>query len=383
MHDLQASMLGAVFAGEGIEGIAQLAASEAGGPVAIVLPARGVSAAAPSGGASPELVDYVAATTAGRRASRPEAVEIELPVIAGSERVGSILALASNGAGPRQKIAVDREVVLRSAAVATLAEVAAADARDELARELRGGLLEDLRANRVSGEEAIRRAARAGCDLSAGAVAVVADVETKPRYAAALIASSCQGTIAEVLDGGRVYALLPNAVGSERAIAIARSVVERLRDYGPAAFSSSCPRVDELHRAISEAELALEVISRDGRMAEQLADGIGGGVYRLLFRALASNPEEVRSFYLDTVAPLVEHDSHYRTDLLATLDAYLANDCSMNAAGRVVFAHRHTIAHRLQRVRELTGLDPSRGEDRERLGLGIKAYRILGPTLPR
>jgi DNA-binding PucR family transcriptional regulator len=160
-------------------------------------------------------------------------------------------------------------------------------------------------------------------------------------------------------------------------------VVERLRGYGPAAFSSSCPRVDELHRAISEAELALEVISHDGRMAEQLADGIGGGVYRLLFRALASNPEEVRSFYLDTVAPLVEHDSHYRTDLLATLDAYLANDCSMNAAGRVVFAHRHTIAHRLQRVRELTGLDPSRGEDRERLGLGIKAYRILGPTLPR
>jgi sugar diacid utilization regulator len=55
----------------------------------------------------------------------------------------------------------------------------------------------------------------------------------------------------------------------------------------------------------------------------------------------------------------------------------------MNATARAVFAHRHTVAHRLARVRELTKLDPSLGEDRERLGLGIKAYRIVAPTLPR
>ena len=55
----------------------------------------------------------------------------------------------------------------------------------------------------------------------------------------------------------------------------------------------------------------------------------------------------------------------------------------MNATARAVFAHRHTVAHRLARVRELTVLDPALGEDRERLGLGIKAYRILEPTLPR
>ncbi len=55
----------------------------------------------------------------------------------------------------------------------------------------------------------------------------------------------------------------------------------------------------------------------------------------------------------------------------------------MNATARAVFAHRHTVAHRLERARELTGLDPSSGEDRERLGLGIKAYRLLAPTLPR
>ena len=33
--------------------------------------------------------------------------------------------------------------------------------------------------------------------------------------------------------------------------------------------------------------------------------------------------------------------------------------------------------------RELTGLDPVLSEDRERLGLGLKAYRIIAPRLPR
>jgi hypothetical protein len=31
-------------------------------------------------------------------------------------------------------------------------------------------------------------------------------------------------------------------------------------------------------------------------------------------------------------------------------------------------------------VRELTGLDPLRSEDRERLGLGLKAGRVIAPA---
>ena len=39
--------------------------------------------------------------------------------------------------------------------------------------------------------------------------------------------------------------------------------------------------------------------------------------------------------------------------------------------------------YRLERVKELSGLDPLKSEDRERLGLGLKAYRIIAPSLPR
>jgi hypothetical protein len=107
----------------------------------------------------------------------------------------------------------------------------------------------------------------------------------------------------------------------------------------------------------------------------------------------ASHPQKVRSFYEDTVAPLVRYDERYSTDLLGTLAAYLDANCNMNATAQSIHAHRHTVGYRLDRVRELTrrgppsaaptGLDPLRSEDRERQGLGLKAYRIIAPSLPR
>jgi DNA-binding PucR family transcriptional regulator len=121
----------------------------------------------------------------------------------------------------------------------------------------------------------------------------------------------------------------------------------------------------------------LAALSDDSPAAHGLEAGGGSGVYRLLFRALASDPEEVHRFYEDTVAPLVTHDEQYRGDLLPTLESYLGNDCNMNATARAIYAHRHTVAYRLERVKELTGLDPAATEDRERLGLGLKALRIV------
>ncbi len=223
---------------------------------------------------------------------------------------------------------------------------------------------------------------------------LVAELDSsRPRHAAALITGEHPGAIAEPLaaaDGAdgpaRVYAILPAAPGeegAERVAASAKSIASRLRSHGPAAFSSFCTDPADLGRAIAEAELMLDVISRDERIAERLGDEIGNGVYRLLFRAMASDPEEVHRFYAETVEPLVAHDRQYRTDLIGTLETYLANDCNMNATARAVFAHRHTVAHRLNRIRELTGLDPAIGDDRERLGLGLKAYRIVAPTLPK
>ena len=106
------------------------------------------------------------------------------------------------------------------------------------------------------------------------------------------------------------------------------------------------------------------------------------GAYRLLLPAMSDDPAELERFYLDTIAPLVAYDEQYGTELVGTLEAFLANDGSMAATYKQLFTHRHTIRYRLERIRELTGLDVNSTDGRERLGLGLKAMRVLGVRAP-
>jgi PucR family transcriptional regulator, purine catabolism regulatory protein len=386
MRDLSTRMIEAVLDGEGLTGVAELAAAEAGGPVAIVLPARGLAARAPGEANLNGLAEYTRAKVADANPAPPEPIAREASIEAGGKRVGLVLLLAESDEGEGLPL-VDRDAVLRGAALATLAEVAVADAREEAERRLRGSLIEELRTREVGTGEATAKAARLGCDLGRGAIALVAEItSSSPSHATALVEGEFEGSLAELSDG-RLYAILPARGGDdapERTLEVAGQIAARLRRHGVAAVSSFYPDPGELHRAIREAELVLDVVSREPRIAEALEQGIAAsGVYRLLFRALISDAEEVRTFYRDTVEPLVRYDIQYRSDLLGTLEEYLASDCNMNATARAIYAHRHTVAYRLDRVKELTGLDPQVSEDRERLGLGIKAYRILAPALPR
>jgi sugar diacid utilization regulator len=374
-------MLDAVLSGDGLERVATLAADAAGASVAIVIPRLGVAVAGgrpefPGGDAGRDaLRRYVADRVADRPSRVPEAVTAEAAIGSGDELVGVVLQL-----GPAT--GAEAAEFLHLAAVASLTEVAVEEAREEVEENLRGSFLEDLRARPdLEGDEVVRRASRLGCDLSAGAVALCAELTSdRPRHVVATIAEDAPGALAQHLDG-RVYALLPGGgEPPERVLGRARGLAERLRRHGLVGLSSFYADPGELGRSIQEAELVLDVVLRSGAPIEQ---DIGTGTYRLLFRVLASHPEEVRSFYEDTVAPVVRYDDQYRTDLVGTLEAYLEHNCNMNATAAAIYAHRHTVAYRLERVRELSGLDPVLSEDRERLGLGLKAYRIIAPRLPR
>jgi sugar diacid utilization regulator len=342
--------------------------------VAAAAGARGAAA-----GSLPALKRYVSDRLRDRPAEVPDTVASEVPIAAGDEMVGAVVLLV--GADEARPEAAE---FLHLAAVASLTEVAVEEAKEEVEQNLRGSFLEDLRSRPdLEPREVVRRAGRLGCDLARGAVVLCAELTTdRPRHVVATIAEDHPGALAQHMDG-RVYALLPAVGGDdapERTLDRARKLAERLRQHGTVGLSSFYGDPAEFGRAIQEAELVLDVLRQSDA---PIAQDIGTGTYRLLFRVLASHPEEVRSFYEDTVAPIVRYDDQYRTDLVGTLEAYLDQNCNMNATAAAIYAHRHTVAYRLDRVRELTGLDPMQSEDRERLGLGLKAYRIIAPRLPR
>jgi sugar diacid utilization regulator len=385
-------MLDAVLTGDGLAAVARLAAEAAGGPVAIVVPRLGVAAASPGAEAAlPNVRRYLGIDPAqprGRVAPVPAEIVAEVPIAYGDERIGGVVLLEPGGAGGALSDAVE---FLHLAALAALTEVAVEEAREEVEENVRGSFLEELRerAKSLDPVDVVRRAARLGCDLERGAVVLCAELTSeRPRHVVALIASEHRGALAQHIEGpaaGRVYALLPAVGDGEPAatVAAARALAGRLQRHGLVALSSFYGDPAEVGRAIQEAELMLDVLRRGDRLGGAIQEDIGAGTYRLLFRVLASHPEEVRSFYEDTVAPVVRYDDQYRTDLIPTLEAYLEHNCNMNATAAAIYAHRHTVAYRLERVKELSGLDPMQTEDRERLGLGLKAYRIIAPGLPK
>jgi sugar diacid utilization regulator len=355
LRGVHLAMVEAVLGGDGLREVARLASRAAGAPVAVVVPRREICAVWPS------EVEVV-----------PEEAVLDVPIVSGDEQVGAVLMLGDG--------LPEASEFLHLAAVASLTEVALEDAREEVEQNVRGSFLEELRTrDDLEPRDILRRAARLGCDLSRGAVVLCADLENdRPRHVVATICSEVPGALAEVFEK-RVYALLPAAGADdapERTLAGARSLADRLRRWGSVGLSTFHSDPAGFRGAVHEAELVLET-------GMGTAQAIGTGTYRLLFRVLASHPEEVRSFYEDTVAPIVRYDDQYRTDLVGTLDAYLEHNCNMNATAAAIYAHRHTVAYRLDRIRELSGLDATVSEDRERLGLGLKAYRIIAPRLPK
>ena len=63
---------------------------------------------------------------------------------------------------------------------------------------------------------------------------------------------------------------------------------------------------------------------------------------------------------------------------MQTLETFLEADGNVAGTAQRLFTHRHTIYYRLERVRELSGLDVSSSDGREKLSLGLKAMRVLG-----
>jgi sugar diacid utilization regulator len=242
----------------------------------------------------------------------------------------------------------------------------------------------------------LARAAELGADLEAGAGVLIA--RAAPHAAQAgdwrarvltvalrSLRSSASGALACLEDGdsAEVAAIVP-AEDEGRLERAATALEEELAE-GLAGFSVTIGRSSraadpvDLFRAGSEARLAVNVGEAEGLTQLAFEDT---GAYRLLLPAMSEDPAELQRFYAETIEPLVAYDEQYETELVLTIEAYLENDGNVAATAKRLFTHRHTVRYRLERAKELCGHDVSSTEGRERLGLGLKAMRVLGIASP-
>jgi PucR family transcriptional regulator, purine catabolism regulatory protein len=254
-----------------------------------------------------------------------------------------------------------------------------------------------LRREVTDRRDIVAQAEELGADLERGAGVVV--LRAAPRAAQTgewrervltlaqrALRSLAPGSLAAA-DGGEaaeIAAIVP-AEDDERLARAAAGLSRELQNslagfHLSVGRSRRCADPVDLYRGGREAQLAVNVGEAEGRSLLAFEDT---GAYRLLLPALSEDPAELEHFYAETIEPLVSYDEQYETELVATVEAYLDNDGNVAATAKQLFTHRHTVRYRLERVRELCGHDVSSTEGREKLGLGLKAMRVLGIASPR
>jgi sugar diacid utilization regulator len=334
--------------------------------------------------------------------------EDERAVMAGEGGTESVELLVAEAAVGQLRFRTRAEAppaaLLRLVANLIALELERAKAPERASEEAVGDFLGDLLARRITDRENIAaRSAELGCDLSDGATALV--VRARPQHpeegdwrARVLTLAERgaraveRGSLAALVEAGwagaqsgerELVILTPGqaaAAGRRVAAAVQRELEASLSGFQLTdARSRHTSDPADLHRAGAEALLAANVA--EARALPELSFE-ETGAYRLLLPAMSEDPRELRGFFDETVAPLVNYDEQYETELVRTLESFLDADGNVARTAERLFTHRHTIRYRLERVRELTSLDVSSTDGRERLSLGLKAMRVLGIVPP-
>lgn len=137
--------------------------------------------------------------------------------------------------------------------------------------------------------------------------------------------------------------------------------------------SSSCASPHRLHVAYREAQIALDVVRQMGRSGAMVYDR--AGILGLLLSLRHAGGME--KFLELNFGHLLAEDIHTRDRLLKTLRVYLDSNCSQVATARSLAIHRKTVANRIARISELTGLDLTVHDDRLVADIALYVHHLL------
>ena len=362
-----------VLSGGGLREIAEALAELIGRPVGIV-DAQGVtrwrtSDAAPLEGDAPERA-------------------LVQPIQVGGERYGAIVvARQDSELGPERLEAIEY-----ASTVAALRQVQAR-AVAEADRRFQAVCLEELVTGHVTDRSVLmERAAAFAWDLAVPRAVLLAELdEVGGRPFAALAGTAEEASVRHRLLEVANSSLGQSAIVWERSREIGALVAATgtagLRDAGAALQAEAARRLPgavvslgigqaapdplDLHASYTQARRALSV-GRWAHGAGRLTTFDELGLDRLLVAVPAA---EAEAFCATTLGRLEAYDAARGTDLVATLDAFLATRNAALAA-RQLYLHYNTLKNRLTKIEELIGPFQDDPEHCLNLSLALRLRRM-------
>lgn len=306
----------------------------------------------------------------------PDASDVLVaPMTVGEEHLGFLVAATQNGwAGP------DAEELLRAVANQTAVALKKAELIERLTEE---NIVRDLFGALAEGhlQDAEARARQARCDLDVAHVFVelgrAPDGAGGPLHSEHAEAGLRRLVPRALCDAGgeRVRALLPlTGGGSATELEALDAALAQLGAADGTAIGRS-----DVHRGAGEGRGGLREAADAAHVASALQP-TGGvlpyrdlGAYRYLVPlATEDGPNDP---YLDAIRTLAAYDRRRGSQLVATLEQFLADRRSVTETARVLTVHPNTLRQRLERIETLTDLDLATA-DLLALELAVKLARL-------
>ena len=274
------------------------------------------------------------------------------------------------------------EAVLRyTDEISTAVAEAYAKAQRRIVREQEGArrefLSELLYGTDTPPDELLGRAHAFGYDLTLGYLALVgvgpeSSQGREAVVASAVAASSGRATADPIIlqKAEHTIALLPVEQSADVS-AVPDKLAAELGGKWRFGVGGPDLGLDGIRKAYLEAKEALEV---------GVALELDGNVYRfedvLMYHFLRIDHALVDRFVDQMLGPLIDYDARRKGELLKTLEMYFKADGSVKLAGEMLFAHPHTVTYRIKQIQRLTGWSLREPEDKLRLQLAVRAYRL-------
>lgn len=128
----------------------------------------------------------------------------------------------------------------------------------------------------------------------------------------------------------------------------------------------------DLWKGYREANRAVECQKRSHEKKVTHYDDLG--IFRIL--SYEELQPELQQFYKEILEPLVKYDNEKGTELIETLKNYFECAGNLKKISEEMYTHYNTVIYRIQRIKEITGIDFEDYEDRLNFQISLKILEM-------
>ena len=349
--------------------------------------------------ASPRLAAVLNSTAQTRRSLRlPDVGDaagvIVAPILVGDDVPAYLMTFGSDRQGDDMSLLITEHAATICGVILGRERVVAAAAR-QVRDDLVEGLLigggrdngEVARWARHLGYDATREHRILAVTFEAAGPARPAGAATaiRNRLAAAIdhfFTTRVPGAITSVRDDEVVIVLPepPDQHPGADAGRLGSGCLARMRDMFPEAvitigIGGICRDPADIARSYGQARRTIDAVLRLGRRGQVVAfEDLG--VHRLLLQV--PDLAELRSFAAEILGKLSGQERQRGAELLATLACYFRENSSPQRTARSLHVHPNTVAYRIRRIQEITGIQLDNYRDRLMAQVALEIIDALG-----